>query len=158
MFPEVELLGYLALFLFAEEPLYCFRQVRKWKLLSRVWLFGLYRLHGLYSAQNSPGQNTGVSSLSLLQGIFPTQGSNSGLLHCRWILYKLSHKGSPRVLEWVVYPLSFSTMDAPIFSRQGLSFLHILISICFLWSFLMIAIQTGVEVFFHCDSDFHFSD
>ena len=35
---------------------------------------------------NSPGQNTGVGSLSLLQGIFPTQGSNLGLLHCRQIL------------------------------------------------------------------------
>ena len=46
-------------------------------------------------ARNSPGQNTGVGSLSLLQGIFPTQGSNSGLLHCRRILYQLSHKGSP---------------------------------------------------------------
>ena len=51
------------------------------------------RLHGLYSPWNSPGQNTGVGSLSLLQGIFPTQGSNPGLLHCRQILYQLSHKG-----------------------------------------------------------------
>ena len=51
--------------------------------------------HGLYSPWNSPGQNTGVGSLSLLQGIFPTQGSNSGFLHCSWILYQLSHKGSP---------------------------------------------------------------
>ena len=42
----------------------------------------------------SPGQNTGVDSLSLLQGIFPTQGSNPGLLNCRQILYQLSHKGS----------------------------------------------------------------
>ena len=50
---------------------------------------------GLYSPQNSPGQNTGVGSLSFLQGIFPTQGSNPGLLHCRWVLYQLSHKGSP---------------------------------------------------------------
>ena len=50
---------------------------------------------------NSPGQNTGVGSLSLLQGIFPTHQSNSGLLHCRWILHQLSHKGSPRILEWV---------------------------------------------------------
>ena len=41
---------------------------------------------------NSPGQNTGVGSLSLLQGIFPTQGSNLGLLHCVQILYQLSHK------------------------------------------------------------------
>ena len=51
--------------------------------------------HGLYSSWNSPGQNTGVGSLSLLQGIFPTQGSKPGLPHCRWILYQLSHKGSP---------------------------------------------------------------
>ena len=50
--------------------------------------------HGLYSLWNSPGQNTGVGSLSLLQGIFPTQGSNPDL-HCRRILYQLSHKGSP---------------------------------------------------------------
>ena len=50
--------------------------------------------HGLHSPRNSPGQNTGMGSHSLLQGIFPTQGSNPGLLHCRQILY-LSHKGSP---------------------------------------------------------------
>ena len=48
-----------------------------------------------YSPWNSPGQNTGVGSLSLLQGIFPAQGSNPGLPHCRQILYQLSHKGSP---------------------------------------------------------------
>ena len=52
-------------------------------------------LHGLYSPCNSPGQNTGVSSLSLLQGIFPTQGSNPDLSHCGWILYQLSYQGSP---------------------------------------------------------------
>ena len=62
--------------------------------------------HGLYSSWNSPGKNTGVGSLSLLQGIFPTQGSNVGLLHCRQILYQLSHKGSPRILEWAAYPFS----------------------------------------------------
>ena len=55
---------------------------------------------------NSPGQNTGVGSLSLLQGIFPTQGLNPGLPHCRWILYQLSHQGSPRILECVAYPFS----------------------------------------------------
>ena len=64
------------------------------------------RPHGLYSPWNSPGQITGVGSLSLLQGIFPTQGSNPGLPHCRQILYQLSHKGSPRILEWVAYPFS----------------------------------------------------
>ena len=53
------------------------------------------RLCGLYSPWSSPGQDTGVGSLSLLQGIFPTQGSNPGLLRCRRILYQLSHKGSP---------------------------------------------------------------
>ena len=42
--------------------------------------------------------------ISLLQGIFLTQGSNPGLPHCRQILYQLSRKGSPRILEWVVYP------------------------------------------------------
>ena len=52
--------------------------------------------HGLYSACYSPGQNTRVGSLSLLRGIFPTQGSNLGLPHCRQILYQLSHKGSPK--------------------------------------------------------------
>ena len=55
---------------------------------------------------NSPGQNTEVGSLSLLQGIFPTQGLNPDLSHCRWILYQLSHKGSPRILGWVAYPFS----------------------------------------------------
>ena len=52
-----------------------------------------------------PGKlkNTGVGSLSLLQGIFPTQGSNPGLPHCRWILYHLSHQESPNMLEWVAY-------------------------------------------------------
>ena len=64
------------------------------------------RPHGLYSPWNFPGQNTGVGSLSLLQGIFPTQGSNLGLPHCRQILYQLSHQGSPKILEWVAYPFS----------------------------------------------------
>ena len=62
--------------------------------------------YGLYSPWNSPGQNIGIGSHSLLQGIFPTQGSNPGLPHCRWFLYKLSHKGSPRILEWVAYSFS----------------------------------------------------
>ena len=60
----------------------------------------------IYSPWNSVGQNAEVGNLSLLQGIFPTQGSNPGLLHCRWILYQLSHKGSPRILVWVAYPFS----------------------------------------------------
>ena len=62
--------------------------------------------HGLCSPWNSLGQDTGVGSLSLLQGIFPIQGSNPGFPLCRRILYQLSHKGSPRILEWVAYPFS----------------------------------------------------
>ena len=62
--------------------------------------------HGLYSPWNSLGQNIGVDGCSLLQGIFPTQGSNPGPPHCRWILNQLSHQGSPRILEWVAYSFS----------------------------------------------------
>ena len=50
---------------------------------------------------DSLGKNTGVSCHALHQGIFPTQRSNSGLPHCRWILYQLNQQGSPRILEWV---------------------------------------------------------
>ena len=70
------------------------------------------RPHGLYSPWDSPGQNTGVGSLSLLQGIFPIQGLNPGLPHCRWILYQQSHKGSPSILEWVAYPFSSGSSQA----------------------------------------------
>ena len=73
---------------------------------------GSLRPRGLYSPSNSPGQNIGVGSLSLLQGIFPTQGSNPGLLHCRRNLYQLSHKGSPRILERVAYAF-FSRSSQP---------------------------------------------
>ena len=72
---------------------------------------------GLNSPWDSPGQNTGVGSRSLLQGIFPTQGSNPGLPHCRWILYQLSHEGSPRILEWVAYP--FSSGSSWLRNRTG---------------------------------------
>ena len=51
---------------------------------------------GLYRPWNYPGQNTRVGSRSLLKGIFPTQGSNPGLWHCRWIFYQLSHKRNPK--------------------------------------------------------------
>ena len=53
-----------------------------------------------------------MGSRSLLQGIFPTQGSNPGLLHCRWIFYQLSHQGSSRIQEWVAYPF-FSRSSLP---------------------------------------------
>ena len=68
------------------------------------------RPHRLYSLWNSPGHNTGVGSYSLLQWIFPTQGSNPGLLPCRWILYQLSHQGSP-VLVAQLCPTLWEPMD-----------------------------------------------
>ena len=77
----------------------------KWKSESRAVMSDSLWPHGLYSPWNSPGQNTGVGSLSLLQWIFPTQGLNPGLSHCRQIFYQLSHKKSPRILEWVVVSL-----------------------------------------------------
>ena len=66
---------------------------------------------GLYPSRllcswNSPGKNTGVVCHALLQGIFPTQGLNPGLPHCREILYRLSHQGSPRIPEWMAYRFS----------------------------------------------------
>ena len=55
-------------------------------------MFNSLQLHGLYSPWNSPGQNIGVGSLSLLHGIFLTQELNQGLLHCRQIHYQLSYQ------------------------------------------------------------------
>ena len=58
---------------------------------------------------DSPGKNTGMGCHALLQGIFPTQGLNPGLLHCRWTLYRLSHQGSPRITR--KFPVTFFFKD-----------------------------------------------
>ena len=63
-------------------------------------------LPGSFVHGDSPDKNTGEGCHALLQGIFPTQRSNPGLLHCRLILYYLSHQGSPWILEWVAYLFS----------------------------------------------------
>ena len=67
-----------------------------------------YRLQParLLHSWDFPGKNTEVGCHFLLQGIFPTQGWNPGLPHCRRILYQLSHKGNPRILQWVAHPFS----------------------------------------------------
>ena len=70
---------------------------RYWKIHSVV--LDYLRPHGLQPTRllcpwDFPGKNTGVGSHFLLQGIFPTLGSNLGLLHCRQILYHLNHQGS----------------------------------------------------------------
>ena len=62
---------------------------------SRSIVSDSWQLRELYSPWNSPDQNTGVGSPSLLQGIFPAQGLRPGLPHCRRILYQLSYMGSP---------------------------------------------------------------
>ena len=85
---------------------WCFTSATGKACESHSVMSNVLRPHGLYSPWNSSGQTTGVGSHSLLQGIFPTQGSNPGLPHCRQILYQLSHQGSPAILEWVAYHFS----------------------------------------------------
>ena len=81
--------------LYCKRVLYLLRDQRKmWKGKSLSVSDSLWS-HGLYSPWNSPGQNTGDGSHSLLQGIFPTQRLNLGLPHCKQTLYYLSHQGSP---------------------------------------------------------------
>ena len=70
--------------------------------------------HGLYSSWNSLGKSTGVSNLSLLQGIFPTQRLNPGLPHCRQVPYCLSHQGSPSDTISSVRLLSCPTLCDPM--------------------------------------------
>ena len=60
---------------------------------------------GSSAHEDFPGKNTGVGCHALLEGIFPTQGSNPGLIADRFF-YCLSHQGSQRILEWVAYPFS----------------------------------------------------
>ena len=83
-------------------------------MISHPGVSDCLQAHGLQPARllcpwDSPGKNTRVGCHALLQGIFPTQGASSGLLHCRQILYCLSHQGSPRIVEWVAYPFSRGT-------------------------------------------------
>ena len=73
-----------------------FHQKRKSECESHSVVSNSLWPRGLYSPWNSPGQNTGVGSLSLLQGIFLTQELNWGLPHSRQILYRLSYQGSPK--------------------------------------------------------------
>ena len=78
-------------------------KVKKWKSLSRLSLCHLmdYTVHGILQARILEWV-----AFPFSRGIFPTQGSNPGLLHCQWILYQLSHQGNPIILEWVAYPFS----------------------------------------------------
>ena len=73
----------------------------------------------LLCPRDSLGKNTGVGCHALLQGIFSTQGSNTGLSHCRQILYCLSHQESPRIQEWVAYPFSRGRWILHLLSYEG---------------------------------------
>ena len=87
-----------------------------WHLVcvSVIQLYLTLRIHGLQPTRllcpwNSPGKNTGVGCHFLLPGIFPTQGLNPGLPHCRQILYCLSHQKSPWYSpsnSWSLLPLA----------------------------------------------------
>ena len=83
----------------------------KWKgnLLSHVWLIAIpwTLFHQVLCPWNSPGKNTGVGSHSLPQGIFPNQGSNPGLPHCRQILYHLSHRESQNSCNFLGFFIIF---------------------------------------------------
>ena len=101
------------------------------------------RFHGLYTPWNSPGQNTGVSSLSLLQGIFPSQGSNPGLPQCRRILYQLSHNGHSHA-KLASYFLNLSTLEH---KRRSCSlYLHLLDSFQLLLSQELIFLTFTVKL------------
>ena len=89
--------------------------------------------HGLYCPWNSPGQNTGVGSLYLLQGIFSTQGSNPGLPHCRQILYELSHQESPINIILILHKLEFPTSSYYLWGLKAWALkLEIIPLICYI--------------------------
>ena len=87
------------------------------------------RPRGLYSPWNSPGQDTGVGSLSLLQGIFPTQGSNQGLLHCRQLekqndsslVTKAKSRTYTSLLHKACFPLLSGSRPKPLMWNKGCS-------------------------------------
>ena len=94
--------------------------VAQW--LSHVWLCNPMDCNppGSSVHGDSPGQNTGMGCHDLFQGIFPTQGSNSGPPHCRQILYSLSHQESLRILEQVACSFSRGGVFPTRESNQGL--------------------------------------
>ena len=94
-----------------------------WKSLSRVWLFATP--WSIQSMEFSRPEYW-VGSHSLLQGIFPTQGSNLGLPHCRLILYQLNHQGSPQIVCKLSLYVHFLLGIAILFTKMGKSEMDIL--------------------------------
>ena len=123
-------------------------------------------LHG-----DSPDKNTGVGGHALLQGIFPTQGLNPSLLHCRQIAYCLSHQRSSRILEWVAYPFSRGTSQprnwtgvsciaGRFFTSKPSTTLLIIINHCHRWELMYYYTKIQILVFWkwevknRCSRDF----
>ena len=127
LFAFIKLLMMLIIFLSVYCTFVCFKGIRSllkwmqmvWILVSNCSLLFCRNATGLVDWHCFVGPWKGnllvlsyFCRFSFLQGIFLAQGSSPGLPHCRWILYQLSHKGSPRILKWVVYPFS-STSSWP---------------------------------------------
>ena len=83
-------------------------------LTTKISNSSLVSMNRLLCPWNSPSQNTGVGSCSLVQEIFPTQGLNLGLLNCRRILYPLSHQRSPKISNGSLVYKWFSLLIASI--------------------------------------------
>ena len=112
----------LVLFQIVVEELSTFLWLLKWSESPSVVSDSLWP-HGLYSPWNSPGQKTGVGSLSLFQGIFPTRELNRGLLPCRQILYQLSYESSNIILLLSISPfksvnICFIYLGCPILGAE----------------------------------------
>ena len=88
------------------------KRILKWKLLSHVWLLWPLTVHGILQARTLEWVGFPFFREST------TQGSNPGLPHCRQILYQLSHKGSPQILEWVAIPSPGDLPDSGIEPRS----------------------------------------
>ena len=101
----------------------------EWVSESQLVMSDSLRPHGLYSPWNSPGQNTRVGSLSLLQRIFLTQESNQGLLHGRQILYQLSYQGSLVRLYSISLSILFNSRRPSLFVFLKPPFTHTLFSL-----------------------------
>ena len=91
-----------------KQSLCCSLVAKSYLTLVTAWAVVCLAPLSMGFSRHSPGLSmaTEVGCHALLQGIVLTQGSSPGLPHCRQILYQLSHKGSPGILEWVAYPFS----------------------------------------------------
>ena len=108
------------------------------QLCLTLWPFGL-QLTRILCPWDFSGKNTGVACHFLLQGIFPTLGSNPGLLHCRQILYQLSYEGSPNSLRCLIWSFTCFCLTSTV----GISFV-------FFFFFHWICMPLHCFLVYHC--------